>query len=149
MDSNSTGKVTNTLSKRQKIEVLELKDGWARISKYYDGEVEGMSGEVARWVSAEYISPTRPALEEKSEINSPLAEAIKYSDDLEENKHTLISVSNELISSGTCTLSDFKKVGGWLKSVNYKPKSVYYTLCGGTKNSNRIYLNTETREIFK
>ena len=49
-----TAKKTNILYKDNKVDVLEVKDGWARISKYYDGLLEGESGEIARWVSADY-----------------------------------------------------------------------------------------------
>lgn len=54
------GSVTNRIYLRQKVEVLELKDGWARVSKYYDGSVEGKSGQVARWVLASGLSASLP-----------------------------------------------------------------------------------------
>lgn len=38
---DKSGKITNTLYKRQKVEVFEVKGNWARISRYYDGGVEG------------------------------------------------------------------------------------------------------------
>ena len=54
------GAATNRLYLRQKVEVFELKGGWARVSKYYDGSVEGASGQVARWVLASGLSATLP-----------------------------------------------------------------------------------------
>ena len=42
LSANKTGKITNTLYKRQKVEVFELQNGWARVSQYYDGAVEGL-----------------------------------------------------------------------------------------------------------
>lgn len=54
--------VTNKLYERQKVEVLELRDGWARISREYDGAVEGLPGRsVARWVPAKHLSIKRTA----------------------------------------------------------------------------------------
>jgi hypothetical protein len=54
--------VTNRLYKRQQVEVFERRDGWARISREYDGAVEGLHGRrVARWVPAKHLSIERPA----------------------------------------------------------------------------------------
>lgn len=58
---SATGSVTNRIYRRQKVEVLEVKSGWARVSKYYDGAVESKSGRVARWVLASGLSSSRPA----------------------------------------------------------------------------------------
>ena len=57
---SSTAPATNRLYLRQKVEVLELKGAWARVSKYYDGSVEGQRGQVARWVLARGLSDTQP-----------------------------------------------------------------------------------------
>lgn len=40
-----------TTYKRQKVDVFEIKYGWTRISRYYDGGVEGVAGNVARFVA--------------------------------------------------------------------------------------------------
>ncbi len=53
-------KVTNTLDRQQVLEVFERRAGWARVSPYYDGEVEGLNGQVARWVPTRTLSKTRP-----------------------------------------------------------------------------------------
>jgi hypothetical protein len=53
-------KVTNTLDRQQVLEVFERREGWARVSPYYDGEVEGQNGRVARWVPSRTLSKTRP-----------------------------------------------------------------------------------------
>lgn len=146
---NKSGKVTDTLYKRQKIEVLEVKDGWARISRYYDGAVEGLSGDVARWVFAKYLSTNRPAEQKVANLNSPVARAIKSSDDFSKYQSVFVSASEQLIRSGTCTLEDFKEMGGWWRSTNHKPKPVYFTYCGGITKSNRVYLNAATGKAFR
>jgi len=146
---NKNGKVTNTLYKRQKVEVFEVKDGWARITHYYDGSVEGLSGEVARWVFAEYLSANRPAEEKVTNLNSPVARAIKSSDDFSKYQSVFVSASDQLIKSGKCSLGDFKEMGGWWRSTNHKPKPVYFTYCGGMTRSNRIYLDAATGKTFR
>jgi len=57
---STNGSVTNRIYRRQKVEVFEIKDGWARVSKYYDGSVEGKRGQVARWVIAGGLSASQP-----------------------------------------------------------------------------------------
>jgi hypothetical protein len=57
---SNKAKVTNTLDRQQVLEVFERRDGWARVSPYYDGSVEGLNGQVARWVPNRALSKTRP-----------------------------------------------------------------------------------------
>jgi uncharacterized protein YgiM (DUF1202 family) len=146
---NKNGKITNTLYKRQKLEVFEVKDGWARISRFYDGGVEGVSGDIARWVFAKYLSTNRPAEEKVADLNSPVAKVIKSSDDFSKYQSIFVSASDKLIKSGKCRLGDFKEMGGWWRSTNHKPKPVYFTYCGGMTKNNRIYLNAATGKTFR
>lgn len=53
-------KITNRLYHQNRVDVFEVRNGWARISKHYDGRVEGLSGNVARWVAANHLSTQRP-----------------------------------------------------------------------------------------
>ncbi|MBW1722536.1 MAG: SH3 domain-containing protein [Deltaproteobacteria bacterium] len=146
---NKNGKITNTLYKGQKVEVFEIKNGWARISRYYDGRREGVSGKVARWVFAKYLSVNRIADNKTINNNSPIAMAIKSSDDFAKYQSVFINASERLIRSGQCTLEDFKEMGGWVRSTKHKPNPVYFTYCGGMNKSNRIYLNAATGKIFR
>jgi hypothetical protein len=57
---SSTATITNRIYLRQKVEVFELEGGWARVSKYYNGSVEGKSSQVARWVRANGLSASQP-----------------------------------------------------------------------------------------
>ena len=140
--------VTNTIYKGQAVEVLEVKDGWARVSKYYDGAAEGKSGQVARWVSAQYLGRERPAPIAAAADNK-LEQAIKGSDDFAKFRVGFVNGSQELINSRRCTLADFAEMGGWMRSTNHKPKPVYFTYCGGMTLANKVYLNAQTGEIFK
>jgi hypothetical protein len=148
LQANSSGKVTDRLYKQQKVEVFEVNNGWARISQYYDGETEGLTGNIARWVFATHLS-AELRITEEVDVSSPIYEAIKSSDDLAQYQHIFVSVSSDLVNSGECKLSDFMDIGGWWRSVPHQPRPVYYTYCGGVNNNHPIYVNTATRETFK
>lgn len=147
---NNDGKITNVLDRGQRVEVFETKGNWARISEYYDGEVEQLSGEVARWVYGKYLSTEKHQTETLTNLGDPIFAAISSSDDFEAHQDVFVSASKTLINNGRCQLSDFQEVGGWVKSViNHKLEPVYLTYCGGMTNDNRIYLNVENGETFK
>jgi len=67
LEPSYTGEITNTLHKGTKVYVYEFKSGWARVSKWYSGSVEGvvgdqMTGLVARWVPARLVVPSDSSL---------------------------------------------------------------------------------------
>lgn len=144
-----TGKVTNTLFKRQKVTVLELKDGWARVSKYYDGDAEGVRGQVARWVDAGALSTERPADEKVSGADGELRDALKDSDNFGRYSKVFMDASKKLIDEKMCTLIDFKSAGGWMKSSLNSSGNVYFVYCGGMKRSDRLYLDVQSGKAFK
>ncbi|MFT4613565.1 MAG: hypothetical protein ACI9NT_000706 [Bacteroidia bacterium] len=149
LSPDSSGKVTNRLSKGSKVDVLSVENGWARISKYYDGSLEGVKGEVARWVSTKYLSTENPESRVSVNTNSLVATAIKGSDDFSKYSGVFIVTSEQLIATGRCTIGDFKEIGGWWKSSSHKPKPVYFTYCGRMHKSNKLYLNASTGEVFR
>lgn len=144
---SAQAKATNTLYKRQQLEVLEVKGGWARVSKFYDGQFEGVVGSVARWVPLSSLSKTKPA--EPKVDGSPIAQALKHSNNFEKHQRTFISASEKLIADGTCKLKDFRDAGGWAKSSTMAPRQVYFVYCGGMEKSNRIYLDVSDGSIFR
>lgn len=81
--------------------------------------------------------------------NSLIEDAIKSSDDLSTYQDVFISASEKLINSGKCSLSEFKEMGGWVRSQNYKSKPIYCTYCGGMHRNNRIYVDVVSGETFK
>jgi hypothetical protein len=160
--ADTNGKLAGKLYRGQKVEVLEVDDGWARISRYFDGASQGLSGSVARWVFAAHLSAessaqqqARPVeqaprpVQRKVDPDSPIYLAIKSSDDLAKYRGTFVSVSEKLVDAGTCKLSDFKDIGGWWRSAAHEPAPVYYTYCGGGNNNNRIYVNVDTGSVFR
>jgi hypothetical protein len=146
--ANETGIVTGKLYQQEKVEVFEVKNGWARISEYYDGEINGLPTKVARWVFATHLSAPRPT-GNTATVNSPIINAIKSSDDLAMHQDTFVRISEVLINSGECKLSEFEDIGGWWRSVDHKPRPVYYTYCGGAINNHRVYVNTATGTTFR
>ena len=143
---NPSGQITNRLYERQRVDVLEIKNGWARVSKYYSGSSEGLDGDVARWVAEKYLSGSKP---KEIQANTPLEEALKSSDNYSKYRDVFVKASKSLISKRQCSLSDFKEMGGWLRSSTFKPKPVFYTYCGGMRSNNKVYLNAKTGRVFK
>jgi hypothetical protein len=178
--ANTVGKIADRLHRDEKIEVFEVKDGWARISEYFSVDKQGQSANVARWVFATHLSPVLPAqgrMDEGDTIvaammssedltrsqdiaaadqpvqridtHSPIALAIKASEDLAKYMGTFVSVSGKLIDAGECQLSDFEDIGGWWKSVDHQPRPIYYTYCGGASNNHRVFVNVSTGRVFR
>ncbi|PMO00210.1 hypothetical protein BCT19_23450 [Vibrio splendidus] len=144
-----TGKKTNVIYRRQLVQVFETTNGWSRISKYYDGTIEGVDGEVARWVSSKYLSKHKPT-ELRVMSSNRLEAALDSSDDYISYKAKFIKVSKDLINTGVCSVEDFEHQGGWVRSVNYKPRRVYFTYCGNHSNtSGRVYYEPSSGNVFK
>lgn len=145
----ANAKSTNILRMRQAVEVLEVKGQWARVTKYYDGQVEGVPGQVARWVAVKDLSAARPADEVAKSDEPEIAKLLTGSDDFARYRKPFIKASQELIQRKQCSVQDFKEVGGWSKSTNFPNKPVYFTYCGGMTKQNRVYLNAATGEVFR
>ncbi len=56
----ASSQVTNRLGRGTRVEVLEQQGEWSRVSRYYDGAVEGESGQVARWVRSSGLTSRKP-----------------------------------------------------------------------------------------
>jgi hypothetical protein len=66
---SETAPITNKVYRGQAVKVYETLNGWARVSDFYDGAVEGQSGKVARWIQVSSLAsepPTAPR-----ELNIP------------------------------------------------------------------------------
>ncbi len=150
LGTSDNSKITNTLYEGAKVEVMEIKNGWGRISKYYNGAIESSSGQVARWVEMIKLSSER--LKENSISGKKITSleiAIKSSDNFSSYKNVMLDISQKLINQGRCTLADYREMGGWMRSYNHKPKPIFFTYCGGMKKSNRVYLNAINGYVFK
>jgi hypothetical protein len=146
--ANTSGSVASKLHHGQEVEVFEVDKGWARISEYFDGGSDGLSGNVARWVAATHLS-AKPPGPKKVDVDSSVYWAIGASDDLTKHRDTFMRVTKILVASGECKLSEFRDIGGWWRSTAHKPRPIYYTYCGGASNSHRIYVDTTTGQTFR
>ena len=158
--------VVGQLFFREAANVLETRDGWARITTSYDAACEngrsryvdtgnaactpenGISGgRLAEWVLAGSLSSSRPP--DPAESAAQAEQLVAQSDDFTQHRAAFVRAANELIERGRCTPADFQEQGGWMKSSNHRDEPVYFTYCGGMTIANRIYLNAETGRIFQ
>ncbi|PMH12442.1 SH3 domain-containing protein [Vibrio splendidus] len=139
------GLITDYLYKGEKVEVLEKQGEWARISDHIVLKEGGP--QTAEWVSMSGLSNDEVIISEKESIEILDSYLVK-SDDLKLHKETFRNTVAELISDGECDPSDFEELGGWVKSVKYSDRDVYFIYCGGLSLENKIYLDVNTNEIF-
>ena len=124
-------KTTNKLYRQQRVDVFELKNGWARVSKFYDGRVESLRGQVARWVSAKHLSTNRPAdlaqpkLKEDSRITG--LPTVGEHGLTERDVRILHRGAKHFVDSGKC-----QKVEYGDKSTS--KRNTYYVNCGEPRN---------------
>lgn len=125
------GKIKNRIYRLQKVDVLEVKGDWARVSKYYDGEAEGEKGQVARWVLIKGLSTTRPSDPAQPTIKSDpriLNEAIPKVGEYglkESDIKILHKGAEKFLNSGRCARIEYAD-----KSAS-KPNT-YFINCGGS-----------------
>jgi hypothetical protein len=122
---------TNTLYRQQAVEVFEFRDGWARVSEFYDGTVEGTHGHVARWVRVEKLGTERPKdLKQPTIIDDPRVQYIPKIGDAGLTKRDV-----EVLHAAA---RYFLEIGAG-KLVEYGDKStreegLYYVNFGGPQN---------------
>ncbi|WP_373945197.1 SH3 domain-containing protein [Vibrio chagasii] len=139
------GLITGYLYKGEKVEVLEKKGDWARISDYIVLKEGGP--EIAEWVAMSGLSNDEVVISDK-ENKEILDSYLVKSDDLKLYQEKFRNSVAKLISEGECEPSDFEELGGWVKSVRYSERDVYFIYCGGLSLENKIYLDVNTNEIF-
>lgn len=139
------GLITDYLYKGEKVEVLEKQGEWARISDYIVLKEGGP--QAAEWVSMSGLSNDEVIISEK-ESKEILDSYLVKSDDLKIHQEKFRNSVAKLISEGECAPSDFEELGGWVKSVKYSNRDVYFIYCGGLSIENKIYLDVNTNEIF-
>lgn len=132
------------LYKSDAVTAKEVKGDWVRIGGY---EVHPSGKDMAQWVHIDYLSASEPVITEEERRNTTVA-LIKGSDDFLQYEDTFIRATQKLISSGQCKVEDFELLGGWVRSVTYEDRPVYFVYCGGTDRQNKVYLNVETEDLF-
>jgi len=155
--------VVGKLFFRESAKLLETKNGWGRITKYYDASCSGgrsqyvdsghadcvasngiKNGQFAEWVKLSFLSEKQPADPSSGAIGT--AKLIAQSDDFRHYETEFVSAAEILMASKKCTAKDFINEGGWVASSN-KGKGIYFTYCGG--GSKRIYLDVSTGRTFE
>lgn len=151
---------------REGVQIFEERDGWARVSKFYDAACSGgksdyvdsgeagceesngiIAGKFAEWVTLDGLDPERPT--DPREGAKGVAILVAGSDDYARHGTAFIAAASELIEDGSCTEADFVENGGFVKSMSERNKPVYFTYCGGYAAADKVYLNAETGEITR
>jgi SH3-like domain-containing protein len=142
---DSTSYPVRYLYKGDPVTIIEQKNGWGRISSYFVYQQGGP--EIAEWVPIAKLSTEKPKIskQEKEEI---IMSYIGQSDDLKLYKEKFIQMTGQLIHEKICTPEDFSELKGWVRSVKYKDRHVYFIYCGGLKTINKIYFDVDKNEIF-
>ncbi|MEF1311058.1 SH3 domain-containing protein [Vibrio mytili] len=137
--------VVDVMYKGEKVAILEKKEGWYRISDYLVYEEGGE--ETAEWVDAKGLSDALPVIEEQESLEI-LDGYLQKSDDLAAHLDIFRDKTQQLLNDETCHPGDFEELGGWVRSVTYDQRNVYFIYCGGLQQQNKIYLDVDSGEIF-
>ena len=137
--------IKDYLYKGDHIEILEKSNGWGRISDYIVLREGGP--EMAEWVEMSKLSEDEVIISADEHVEILDSYLVK-SDDLKTYRKPFRVAIDSLIENGTCEPGDFEELGGWVKSVKYSSRNVYFIYCGGLKLENKIYLDADTGEIF-
>jgi hypothetical protein len=124
--------VFNEVYRGQVVKVYETRNGWARVSKYFDGRVADTSGEVACWIACECLASERPPASKA--LNIPQDPRILYLErapgyNLNERDVLILhAAAHYYLETGQATRIED---GG--KSVN--DPGLYYLNFGGPQNT--------------
>ncbi|MGC9403269.1 SH3 domain-containing protein [Vibrio genomosp. F10] len=127
------------------VKILEQRDGWGRISVYYVYEDGGE--EIAEWIPMEGLVEEAPVIT-KEERQETLTAYIDSSDDFNTHEVMFLTTTDALLKDETCTPGDFEELGGWVRSIRYSERDVYFVYCGGMKQADKIYLDVNSGETF-
>lgn len=122
--------VANKLYLQQKVDVLEVKGDWARVTKYYDANPEGKGSLVARWVLSNGLSqtqpkePPQPKLVWDSRVGKGAIPKVGMDGLSSIDVEILHKATVKFLNSGKCSKIELAD-----KSVS-KPNT-YYINCGG------------------
>lgn len=142
---NHNALVVDTLYKGEKVAVLEKTSCWYRISDYLVYKEGGE--ETAEWLDANGLSDAEPVIQEQERLEI-LDGYLQKSDDLVVHLDMFRNKTQKLLDDKTCDPNDFEELGGWIRSVTYKGRNVYFVYCGGLEQVNKIYLDVDSGEIF-
>jgi hypothetical protein len=147
---------------RQGVDILDERNGFARVTKYYDASctngrsdyvdsgpaactnVNGIeNGEFAEWVEMSALSTDRPA--DPAEGATGTAALVGNSDDFNIYRAQFVQAAEKMMAEGACSADQIKENGGFWASVSLKPRKAYFIYCGNSK----YYLDVTTGEIWR
>lgn len=127
------------------VRVLAQQDGWGRISNFYVYKEGGK--EMAEWVKMSELSHLKPIISQV-EHDDIVSSYIGRSDDFKEYREKFIKVTSQLMQEKICEPQDFEELHGWMRSLNYPDRNVYFIYCGGLNVSDKVYYDVDSEEIF-
>jgi len=92
------------------------------------------------WSARQSSPPADPA-----EGATGLARSVGQSDDFNLYQAQFVAGAKRLIEAGACTEAQIEDHGGFVASMNLKPRKAYFVHCGMEK----YYLDVGTAEIFQ
>ncbi|MGF1719607.1 hypothetical protein L4D20_06120 [Vibrio kyushuensis] len=137
--------IESVLYRGDDVTILEERDGWGRISVYYVYEEGGE--EIAEWIPMEALVEDPPVIT-KEERHDTLMSYIDKSDDFKVHEVKFLKTTDELLKEETCSPVDFEELGGWVRSIRYSERDVYFVYCGGMKQADKIYLDVNSGAVF-
>jgi len=130
--------------------VYEVKNGWGRTSKYYDGADVDIRGQIAQWVPMSALDTAMPAEDKAAAAEPEVTQYLVDSDNFAKYRKVFIKGSQDLMANGTCTLNDFKMNGPWTQEPEGGPSNpVYFMYCGSMTSAGRVFLNVRTGKAYK
>jgi hypothetical protein len=132
---------------RSRVEILELKEGWARLTEFRN-PCEGAQSEfsdteecnplsgitptpIAEWVAVSGLTAKQPP--DPGAKATELAKFVAGSDDFDLYEAQFVAALPQIVALGTCTTGDIEKMNGWRKAPEFNPRSVYSIVCGQRK----------------
>ncbi|USD35216.1 MULTISPECIES: hypothetical protein [Vibrio] len=137
--------VESVVYRGDKLHILEKKNGWGRISPYYVYEEGGE--EVAEWVPMEALLEVAPTITKEERVET-VSSYIEESDDFKLHFEMFVQKTDQLLKEKTCVPEDFEETSGWIRSLTFEQRDVYFVYCGGIKQANKVYLDVQSGEIF-
>jgi hypothetical protein len=123
---------TNRIYRGQRVDVFEVRGGWARVSQFYDGAIEGLSGQVARWVKASGLSATEPSKAEASTSTKTRDPRIAKDAIPEAGERGLSAKDVAFLHKGALKfLNEGKCTHVELADKSVSKPNTYYVNCGG------------------
>ena len=163
--SNRCG-VLGEIYYRSKATVLERREGWGRITRYYDAfceagksryfkggtadclETNGVkNSQVAEWIELKHLAAVRPA--DPAAAATGTAALIGGSDDFKTYKAVFVKITDQLLAAKRCSTADFKEWGGWMRSTTHKASPTYFMYCGGSTPAHKIYLDAAAGTLVR